>query len=133
MISKVDSLEELSESERKRCATVRDENGAVVGYTVCKDADYEAEIEYLFKKVKMGADVIFTQMFFDADCYYYFVERCRAKGISVPIIPGIMCINSVPVGTHRDLTRSVSWLLFFCALTLTRAVRLWIYRGLSAW
>lgn len=111
MISKVDSLEELSESERKRCATVRDENGAVVGYTVCKDADYEAEIEYLFKKVKMGADIIFTQMFFDVDCYCYFVERCRAKGISVPIIPGIMCINSVPVRTHTHLTRWFSSLL----------------------
>jgi len=36
-----------------------------------------------------------TQMFFDAQVYVAFVRACREAGITVPIIPGIMCINTV--------------------------------------
>lgn len=36
-----------------------------------------------------------TQMFFDSEVYVAFVEACRAAGIQVPIIPGLMCINTV--------------------------------------
>ncbi len=54
---------------------------------------YAKEMEYLASKVAAGADVIITQMVFDADVYATFVRDCRAAGITVPIIPGIMCIN----------------------------------------
>ena len=49
----------------------------------------ESDIYYLKQKVENGADYLVTQMFFDNEKYYSFVERCRAEGINVPIIPGI--------------------------------------------
>ena len=49
----------------------------------------DSDIHYLKQKVANGADYLVTQMFFDNQKYYDFVERCRAEGIQVPIIPGI--------------------------------------------
>ena len=49
----------------------------------------DSDIYYLKKKVANGADYLVTQMFFDNQKYYDFVERCRVEGIQVPIIPGI--------------------------------------------
>jgi methylenetetrahydrofolate reductase (NADPH) len=52
------------------------------------------EIEFLKWKVDQGADYICTQLFFDNNDYYDFVERCEIAGIQVPIIAGIMPIVS---------------------------------------
>ena len=49
----------------------------------------ESDIFYAKEKVKNGAGYLVTQMFFDNSKYYAFVERLRAEGITVPIIPGI--------------------------------------------
>lgn len=49
----------------------------------------ESDMYYLKEKVRNGAEYLVTQMFFDNEKYYAFVERCRAEGITVPIIPGI--------------------------------------------
>ena len=49
----------------------------------------ETDLQYLKQKVNAGAEYIVTQMFFDNKKYYDFVDRCRAAGITVPIIPGI--------------------------------------------
>jgi methylenetetrahydrofolate reductase (NADPH) len=51
--------------------------------------NFDSDIYYLKKKVENGASYLVTQMFFDNEKYYSFVDRCRKEGITVPIIPGI--------------------------------------------
>ena len=56
--------------------------------------DKRKEIEYLKAKVDAGANFIFTQMFYDVGVFIDWVKRVRAAGITVPIVPGIMPIQS---------------------------------------
>jgi len=51
------------------------------------------DLTFLKQKVDAGADYIVTQMFFNNEVYYNFVEKCHAAGITIPIIPGIKPIN----------------------------------------
>lgn len=53
----------------------------------------DSELYYMKKKVENGADYLVTQMFFDNNKYFSFVNLCRNEGITVPIIPGIKPIN----------------------------------------
>lgn len=59
----------------------------------------ESDLKYAKLKVEQGADYLVTQMFFDNQKYYDFVDRCRREGITVPIIPGIK-----PVVFRNQLT-----------------------------
>ena len=69
----------------------------------------ESDLHFLKKKVEAGAEYIVTQMFFDSQKYIDFVKNCRAKGIDVPIIPGLKPITtrnqmiSLPQTFHVDL------------------------------
>jgi len=49
----------------------------------------EIDLEYTKKKVEAGADYIVTQMFFNNQAYFDYVDKCRAVGINVPIVPGL--------------------------------------------
>ena len=62
-------------------------------------ANIETDILNLKRKVDAGADYIITQMFFDNQIYYDFVDKCRAAGITVPIIPGLK-----PLSTTRQIS-----------------------------
>lgn len=60
---------------------------------------FNRDYAFLKKKIDLGADYIVTQMFFDNQKYFDFVERCRAEGITVPIIPGLK-----PLATRKQLS-----------------------------
>ncbi len=80
----------------------------------------DSDLQYLKKKVDMGADYIVTQMFFDNEKYYSFVKACRAIGITVPIIPGLKPIYNkkqltmLPKVFHIDLPAPLSNEIFKC-------------------
>jgi len=69
----------------------------------------DSDIDYLKLKVEKGGDFAITQLFFDNDHYFRFVERCRARGIGVPIIPGVLPILNLA---------SVKRILSMCGATL---------------
>ena len=55
----------------------------------------KTDLKYLKKKVDEGADYVVTQMFFDNQKYFSFVENCRDIGIDIPIIPGLKPITTL--------------------------------------
>lgn len=49
----------------------------------------KTDLKYLKQKIANGAEFVVTQMFFDNKKYFEFVDKCRAEGITIPIIPGL--------------------------------------------
>jgi methylenetetrahydrofolate reductase (NADPH) len=57
-------------------------------------ASLEADIDALRAKVDCGADRAITQFFFDNDLYFRYLDRVRARGITIPIVPGILPVQN---------------------------------------
>lgn len=87
------------------------------GHVECRDLDQD--LTHLKCKIDSGLDFVITQLFFDNADYFAFTARARARGITVPIIPGIMPITNlaqierftamcgarIPVGLRAQLER----------------------------
>jgi len=74
--------------------------GACYPETHPRAASSEADLAHLVRKVAAGVDFLITQLFFDNADYFAFVDRARAAGIAVPIVPGIM-----PVVSRQNIGR----------------------------
>ena len=74
-----------------------------------------ADFDNFCRKVEAGADAALTQLFYNADAYFDFVERCQKAGIAIPIVPGIM-----PITSFAGITRFTSG----CGADLPRWIRL---------
>ncbi|XP_058055388.1 methylenetetrahydrofolate reductase (NADPH) [Anopheles bellator] len=72
------------------------------------------EIRHLAEKVALGADFLLTQTLYDAASFFHYRDRCRAAGISIPIVPGIYLPHSY---------RQLQTMLGFTRVTLPPSVR----------
>jgi len=54
----------------------------------------DEDLDHFERKVRAGADSAITQYFFNRDAYWSFIDRCAARGLTIPIVPGIMPILS---------------------------------------
>jgi methylenetetrahydrofolate reductase (NADPH) len=75
-----------------------------IGVAAYPEKHFEApnlktDLAFVKKKIELGAEYIVTQMFFDNQKYFEFVDLCRKEGINVPIIPGLK-----PITTKKQLT-----------------------------
>ncbi|MFZ1799916.1 MAG: methylenetetrahydrofolate reductase [Chitinophagaceae bacterium] len=80
----------------------------------------DIDLKRLKEKVDAGAEYIMTQMFFDNQKYFDFVDACRKNGIHVPIIPGLKPISSkkqlsfLPRIFHVDIPNDLSEAILKC-------------------
>lgn len=58
------------------------------------------DLDFFKQKVEAGANSAITQYFYNADAYFRFVDSCTARGIDIPIVPGIM-----PISNYEQLAR----------------------------
>jgi methylenetetrahydrofolate reductase (NADPH) len=74
---------------------------------------FDEDLKFLKDKCDAGADFIVTQLFYDVELYLVWVEKCRALGIKIPIIPGIM-----PIQNYNGFKRMTG----FCKTAVPRAI-----------
>ena len=82
--------------------------------------NFEDDLQNFVRKANVGADSAITQYFFNADSYFYFVERVQKLGVKIPVVPGIM-----PITNYSKLARFSD----ACGAELPR----WIRKQLEAY
>lgn len=90
-------------------AMIRDSHDFCIGGACYPEGHPESsslddDMAHTVEKVNAGVGFLITQMFFDNACYFDFVSRARAAGITVPIIPGIMPITTLGRLSREDGT-----------------------------
>lgn len=80
----------------------------------------EADLQNFVRKVKSGANSAITQYFFNADSYFYFIDRLEKMGVTLPVVPGIM-----PIVNYSNLVRFSD----MCGAEIPR----WIRKQLDAY
>ncbi len=68
-----------------------------------ESADTRADLDGLRRKIDAGADFLTTQMFFDNDLFFRFMYHLRDRGITAPVVPGIM-----PITDARQVQRAIT-------------------------
>ncbi|KAA0071588.1 methylenetetrahydrofolate reductase [NAD(P)H] [Tardiphaga sp. P9-11] len=75
--------------------------------------DFDADVDTLQAKVDAGATRAITQVFFDNDLYFRYIDKVRARGITIPVLPGIMPMHNFKQARNfvtRAGTTVPSWL-----------------------
>ena len=103
---------DLIEFIRPRYAFCLGTAGYPEGHIDCESKD--KDLEYLKLKVENGAEYIISNYFYDNRYFFDFVQRCRALGIDVPILAGVMPIYSV---------KMMKMLAGMCGATITHEIR----------
>ncbi|MFT4759755.1 MAG: methylenetetrahydrofolate reductase (NADPH) [Paraglaciecola sp.] len=114
----IDLVNQLDEINKGKYLDANIENGEktdfCIGIAGYPEKHFEApnmdfDLKWTKEKVDAGADYIVTQMFFDNEKYFAYVDACRKAGINVPIVPGLKPLtklyqlNSLPRLFHLDL------------------------------
>jgi methylenetetrahydrofolate reductase (NADPH) len=88
-------------------AFIREETGDwfhidVAAYPEChpQARSLQEDLAAFKRKIDAGANAAITQYFYNADAYWHFVDSCRAAGVTVPVVPGIM-----PIASYTKLAR----------------------------
>lgn len=84
----IELIRELRESDGDFCI-----GGACYPEVHPESENADEDIKHLLEKVNAGCDFLTTQMFFDNELFYAFLNKARGVGINIPIIPGIMPIT----------------------------------------
>ena len=63
------------------------------GHIDCKDGK-KVDWQYLIKKIKCGADMVITQMFFDNSDYFQLADFLKEAGVNIPLLPGIIPVDN---------------------------------------
>jgi len=106
----------IYQDEELRNKATTDFSVGVAGYPEkhFEAANMDVDLQALKEKVDAGADYIVTQMFFDNQKYFDFVDKCKAAGIDVPIVPGLKPISSMndlkllPLVFHIDIPEDLA-------------------------